>query len=91
MRFHIHDYSRSCVCLFDQWDWHSYILNGQRQPNFAESCPKTAQCLDDIAKDGHLFDSTPFSFAFFSTLHGDAAIKVMSARAAVVHFQYDLI
>ena len=68
-------YIFSCFCInCHQWDWHSYILNGQRQQNFAESCPITARCLDEIGDD--LFCNTPFSFAFFSTLQGNAAIKV---------------
>jgi len=57
-----------------QWDWHSYILSGRRHSHFAGCCPITAKCLDEIGED--LFCSTPFSFAFFSTLQGTATIKV---------------
>jgi len=56
-----------------QWDWHSYILSGRRHSHFAGCCPITAKCLDEIGED--LFCSTPFSFAFFSTLQGTATIK----------------
>ena len=61
------------------WDWHSYILNGEVKPKFADSCPNTASILNDI--DQHLFYSAskdshnPFGFTFFSTLHGKSFIK----------------
>mmetsp|Transcript_12370 Transcript_12370/g.24940 ORF Transcript_12370/g.24940 Transcript_12370/m.24940 type:complete len:340 (+) Transcript_12370:25-1044(+) len=56
------------------WDWHSYILNGNRNDKFADRCPKTAQVLDELEKEGMLF-GTPFSFCFFSTLHGKSSIR----------------
>jgi len=56
-----------------QWDWHSYILNGRKQTQFSVYCPTTAKCLEEIGED--LFCDTPFSFAFFSTLQGNATIK----------------
>jgi len=59
------------------WDWHSYILNGKRNEKFAARCPKTAQVVDDLEKEGMLF-GTPFGFCFFSTLHGKSAIKAHS-------------
>jgi len=56
------------------WDWHSYVLNGQRQERFAERCPKTAAVVDGLAEDGLLFE-TPFAFCFYSTLAGKSSIK----------------
>ena len=56
------------------WDWHSYVLNGQLQPMFAERCPKTAAIVDGLRETGQLFE-TPFAFCFFSTLQGDSTIK----------------
>ena len=62
------------------WDWHSYILNGQKQDNFIKACPKTAQILQDL-QPNLFFDTqeqghpNPFGFAFFSTLHGKSYIK----------------
>lgn len=56
------------------WDWHSYILNGVKNEKFKERCPKTAGVVDDLEKEGMLF-GTPFSFCFFSTLHGKSNIK----------------
>jgi aspartate beta-hydroxylase len=61
------------------WDWHSYILNGEIKPKFAESCPNTASILKNM--ENHLFYSSskewhnPFGFTFFSTLHGKSFIK----------------
>jgi aspartyl/asparaginyl beta-hydroxylase (cupin superfamily) len=61
------------------WDWHSYVLNGEVQPNFASACPKTASIIGELSE--HLFygDTTdshnPFGFTFFSTLHGKSYIK----------------
>ena len=57
-----------------QWDWHSYILKGVKQPRFSELCPETTRCLEEI--EPYLFSSTPFSFAFFSTLQPGASISV---------------
>ena len=55
-----------------KWDWNSYILQGVRQPEFAISCPKTATILESTPL---LMHSTPFSFAFFSTLHPNTIIN----------------
>ena len=60
-----------------QWDWHSFILNGVKQPAFSKLCPETAKCLEEIGSD--LFSTTPFSFSFFSTLQPGAMIKPHSA------------
>jgi len=56
------------------WDWHSYVLSGERQPKFSEHCPKTAGIVNDLREGGLLFE-TPFSFCFFSTLQPNSTIK----------------
>lgn len=56
------------------WDWHSYVLNGQRRERFAERCPKTAAVVDGLAEEGLLFE-TPFAFCFYSTLAGKSRIN----------------
>ena len=56
------------------WDWHSYVLSGERQAKFAEHCPKTADIVNGLREAGHLFE-TPFSFCFFSTLQPNSTIK----------------
>lgn len=53
-----------------QWEWNSYILKGKRQTQFALQCPRTVELLEGIHSPGSLMHSTPFSFAFFSTLKG---------------------
>ncbi|KAG5190796.1 putative aspartyl/Asparaginyl beta-hydroxylase [Tribonema minus] len=58
------------------WDWHSYVLKGQKQPSFAEACPITAQLLD--ATESHM-TGTPMSYSFFSTLHPRSAIAPHTA------------
>jgi hypothetical protein len=65
-----------------KWDWHSYILNGRKQTQFSVCCPTTAKCLEEIGED--LFCDTPFSFAFFSTLQGNATIKVRILQCYIV-------
>ena len=50
------------------WDWHSHLLGGVIQPRFAKEFPKTTAVLRTMEKEGLLFSTTPFSFAFFSTL-----------------------
>ena len=68
-----------------QWDWNSYILRGQRQANFAASCPLTADILESSTASStpgagrqryrhRLMTDIPFSFAFFSTLHAHTNI-----------------
>lgn len=57
-----------------QWEWHSYILNGDKNNEFQDRCPVTAAVVDDLEKEGLLFKS-PFSFSFFSTLHGNSSIQ----------------
>jgi len=59
-----------------QWDWHSYILKGVKQPKFGDVCPVTSGCLESFGPN--LFSTTPFSFAFFSTLQPGASIKAHS-------------
>ncbi|EWM28450.1 aspartyl asparaginyl beta-hydroxylase [Nannochloropsis gaditana] len=57
-----------------RWDWHSYILKGQIQPLFAELCPETSRLLQEFNRQSFLMRDTPFSFSFFSTLHGQSVI-----------------
>jgi aspartyl/asparaginyl beta-hydroxylase (cupin superfamily) len=57
-----------------EWDWNSYILKGNRQANFASSCPKTVELLESLSSP-RLMTSTPFSYAFFSTLRAKSAIQ----------------
>eukprot|EP00550_Attheya_septentrionalis_P006654 CAMPEP_0198294158 /NCGR_PEP_ID=MMETSP1449-20131203/21148_1 /TAXON_ID=420275 /ORGANISM="Attheya septentrionalis, Strain CCMP2084" /LENGTH=310 /DNA_ID=CAMNT_0043994033 /DNA_START=71 /DNA_END=1003 /DNA_ORIENTATION=+ len=57
------------------WDWHSHLLGGVVQPRFAKEFPKTAAVLRTMEKEGLLFSTTPFSFAFFSTLYPESTIK----------------
>ena len=59
------------------WDWHSYVLNGSKNEKFKERCPKTAEVIDTLEKEGLLF-GTPFGFCFFSTLHGNSSIQAHS-------------
>ncbi|CAN0083195.1 unnamed protein product [Ectocarpus sp. 12 AP-2014] len=59
-----------------QWDWHSYVLKGRRQEVFRQRCPLTASLLDGVAD--HMV-GTPFSFSFFSTLHGGSSIAAHTA------------
>mmetsp|Transcript_14255 Transcript_14255/g.18684 ORF Transcript_14255/g.18684 Transcript_14255/m.18684 type:complete len:240 (+) Transcript_14255:200-919(+) len=69
-----------------QWEWHSYLIQGKRQPQFAAACPKTTDVLESIP--GFMV-GTPFSFAFFSTLHGSSNIEAHCAPCNLrlrVHF-----
>eukprot|EP01037_Dinobryon_pediforme_P029430 gene29430-33066_t len=50
------------------WDWHSYVLKGNRQADFAVHCPQTVSILESF-QFPRLMTGTPFSFAFFSTMH----------------------
>lgn len=54
-----------------QWDWNSYILKGQVQPDFQLMCPKTTDILNNIPR---LLKNIPFSYSFFSTLKGNTKI-----------------
>jgi aspartyl/asparaginyl beta-hydroxylase (cupin superfamily) len=56
-----------------KWDWNSYIIKGRRQADFAAHCPKTVAFLESLSTPG-LMTGTPFSFAFFSTLHPGSTI-----------------
>lgn len=47
------------------WEWNSYILKGQEQMQFVETCPKTVSVLNQIPS---LMRTTPFAYTFFSTL-----------------------
>eukprot|EP01038_Epipyxis_sp_PR26KG_P005067 gene5067-7071_t len=55
------------------WDWNSYVLKGKRQSEFAVHCPVTVDTLESF-QHCKLMTQTPFSFAFFSTLHGQSSI-----------------
>jgi aspartyl/asparaginyl beta-hydroxylase (cupin superfamily) len=56
-----------------QWDWLSYVQKGKRQEDFAIHCPKTVALLESF-RNPSLMLNTPFSFTFFSTLHGNSTI-----------------
>jgi aspartate beta-hydroxylase len=56
-----------------KWDWNSYIIKGKRQADFAIHCPKTVEFLESLDAP-KLMTGTPFSFAFFSTLHANSSI-----------------
>lgn len=56
-----------------KWDWNSYIVKGKRQAEFALHCPKTVEFLESLDSPT-LMHGTPFSFAFFSTLHPHSKI-----------------
>ncbi|GMI27003.1 hypothetical protein TrCOL_g6176 [Triparma columacea] len=58
------------------WDWHSYVQNGVRKDGFKDLCPKTASAVDGL---GTKLFTTPFSFAFFSTLHPNSSIQPHSS------------
>lgn len=69
-----------------KWDWNSFILKGKIQRDFLDHCPKTVSFLENIrhyygvpTSNGgigsiRLMTNTPFSFAFFSTLHSQTSI-----------------
>ena len=59
-----------------QWDWHSYIQRGSRSSTFRDLCPSTAKFIDSL---GPKLFTTPFSYAFFSTLHPGAKITPHSS------------
>jgi aspartyl/asparaginyl beta-hydroxylase (cupin superfamily) len=58
------------------WKWHSFVQKGERSPEFAASCPVTAAALDALPG---FMTSTPFSFAFFSTMAPGSAIAPHAA------------
>lgn len=59
------------------WDWHSYVQGGVKVDNsFSALCPKTTSIIDGL---GSKLFSTPFSFAFFSTLHPGSLISPHSS------------
>ena len=66
------------------WDWHSYMLKGRVQGHFVQHFPQTALVLQQLREDGHLFEGTPFGFAFISTLHGHSTIK---AHTSPINFR----
>ena len=55
-----------------QWNWASFILKGNKQQHFINMCPKTVAALGSVPR---LMQSTPFGFAFFSTLKAKGIIK----------------
>ena len=60
------------------WSWRTYVSKGERRAGFAEACPAAATLLDDVVGDS-LMVGTPFSFAFFSTLHARSSIAPHAA------------
>lgn len=64
-----------------KWDWHSYVSKGKRNAHFAATCPKTTEILESLTeiKTGKLMTNTPFSFAFFSTMHPQSEIAAHHA------------
>jgi Aspartyl/Asparaginyl beta-hydroxylase len=56
-----------------QWDWRSYMRNGEKLPDFAIRFPETTKVLN--ALNDHLFTGTPFGYSFLSTLHKHSRIK----------------
>lgn len=57
------------------WDWHSYMTKGRVQDEFVHHYPTTSAVLQTLRDEGHLFEGTPFGYAFFSTLHGKSSIE----------------
>jgi len=55
------------------WDWHSYLLKGKIQPEFALHFPNTTRILAELQP--YLFTGTPFGFCFFSKLAGQSTIQ----------------
>lgn len=47
------------------WEWHSYILKGEKQPIFEKYCPTTTIFLNSI---NSLQTNIPFAYSFFSSL-----------------------
>jgi aspartyl/asparaginyl beta-hydroxylase (cupin superfamily) len=60
---------------------HAFILGEQGQPQeaFRHHCPETSRLLDELAQQSILMRGTPFSFAFFSTLHPRSEIAPHTA------------
>lgn len=56
-------------------------IQGQFQEPFRQQCPETARLLHELHRQSSLMAGTPFSFAFFSTLHPGAEIAPHSAPA----------
>jgi aspartate beta-hydroxylase len=54
------------------WDWHSYVQKGVVKEGFREVCPKTAEIVEGM---GDKMFTTPFAFAFFSTLGPGSRIE----------------
>ena len=48
-----------------KWEWHSYILKGEKQPIFEKHCPSTTKFLNSIDL---LQTQIPFAYSFFSSL-----------------------
>lgn len=53
------------------WEWNSFILNGKEQELFKKHCPETTGVLNNVP---FLMKTTPFSYAFFSTLKPQSQI-----------------
>lgn len=63
------------------WLWHSYMSKGVVDADriFVKNFPVTAGILDQLRTENHLFEGTPFGYAFFSTLHGNSTIQPHTA------------
>jgi hypothetical protein len=58
---------------------HQTQPQGQFQDAFRAQCPETARLLHELHRQSALMAGTPFSFAFFSTLHPGAEIAAHTA------------
>jgi Aspartyl/Asparaginyl beta-hydroxylase len=61
-----------------RWDWHSYMRKGVVVAADAFPFPETCRIMHELRDGqsiGHLFEGTPFGYAFYSTLHGGTKIE----------------
>lgn len=54
-----------------KWEWHSFIMKGDKQESFKRTCPVTTKLLESI--EG-LQEGVPFAYSFFSTLQPGSTI-----------------
>ena len=59
-----------------QWEWRSFIKKGQKDPAFAEACPRTAAALEAVPG---LQTGIPFAYSFFSSMGSGAHIATHTA------------
>jgi aspartate beta-hydroxylase len=55
------------------------MLKGKLQGTFLEHFVKTSDVLQELRKDGALFEGVPFGYCFFSTLHAHSSIAAHTA------------